>query len=113
MACESCQRLTEELLTAQRAAKDARASAALHFVARRRAEEALTSTTRDGVALAIRWVRTMPRRELVHGGIRIGVQVYQHVADSVARYIEDRLETSDQPTVRRLPSSPPDPDSEP
>lgn len=47
----------------------------------------------------------MPRRELVNGRTRVGAAIYQAVALSVARYLEERLAASEVPTERKLTTS--------
>lgn len=65
----------------------------------------LGQDARHGVRTAITWIRSMPRRELVNGRTRVGAAIYQAVALSVARYLEERLAASEVPTERKLTTS--------
>lgn len=90
-------RLELELVEARELAK--RHHAAKIF-AEREAADARARGTRD----AINWIRAMPRKQVVTPRIAVGPTVYQIVAMSVARYLEERLDVSEEVTRPELPA---------
>lgn len=111
MGCEDCDALRLELETEKRRAKEASGRAALHLTEKHRAEEQRRATIDDGVRVAIRWLRAKPRTELVVGGLRIGHEVYRFVVDSCVRFLEERVATSERPTLPTLPRDDEDDDA--
>ena len=102
MGCPDCERLELELLEERKKAKDAAGVAAQHAVARHRAEAKGDANIREGIRQAANWVRVMPRRELIENGIRVGTEIYRLVAQSIVRYIEERLEQAERPTIPHM-----------
>lgn len=95
---ETIAALEQELAASQ-------ALAVEHYIARVEAERAAADAQRRGIQVAIRWIRAMPRQELLESRLRVGSAIYQRVASSVARYLEDRLDVCDEVTLPVLPSS--------
>lgn len=76
-----------------------------HLGARLRAEAALTDARNGGIRLAIRWIRGLPRLEVVVERVRVGELLVQRVASVIARRLEERLEASEEITRPSLPDS--------
>lgn len=76
-----------------------------HFTARTEAERERDDAASRGVKNAINWIRAMPRKSIAGARINIGPELYQQVAMSVARYLEERLEADEEPTRPELPPS--------
>jgi hypothetical protein len=76
-----------------------------HFAARTEAERERDSAAARGVRNAINWIRAMPRRQIATARVAVGPEIYQLVAMSVARYLEERLEADDEVTRPELPPS--------
>ena len=96
-------RMSDKIDELTRELEAARALAAEHFTARTDAERTAADAQRRGVLIAIRWIRGMPRRSIAGRRINVGVEIYQLVAMSIARYLEERLDVCDEVTSPALP----------
>ncbi len=60
---------------------------------------------RDGVRAAIRWLRELPRFEIVAARYRIAEPTVRRVIESAARRLDERLSKSEADTEPELPVS--------
>lgn len=74
-----------------------------HFAARTEAERERDDAAVRGVRNAINWIRAMPRKSIAGARLNVGPEIYQAVAMSVARFLEERLEADDEVTRPELP----------
>jgi hypothetical protein len=83
---------------AEKRAREASDLARSHFVARTRAEAALTDARRGGIVAAARWLRDLPRVEVVIERVKIGERLVREVALALALRLEERLVASEEVT---------------
>lgn len=82
----------------------------LHASARMRAEAIASDAVRAGARTVIAWLRgANPRVQI--GRLLLGAHLVRGVRDELIRYLEVRLQASEEETLRVLPDS--GPDSEP
>ena len=65
---------------------------------RRSVSEFVQSNECEGIRIAVRWIRELPRFTLIHESVRIGWNQTRPVVESIARKLEARLATSEEDT---------------